>query len=488
MSRYRNRNSLQNTLKDYLVPIIGGVILLLIIFRMFSGDSSKTPETPSTNTWSNSNALDISFASEGAEAFVVYPGDSKQQINDSTDLYKGETLIVKSGQVKLESVSGDKITLNKIAELTYADKQSFTLKSSDAWFVLPKASNISMRYANIESWDDSILSLTQNEAGSTIYVLKWLAKVSNLAGIGTTLTHGQKISVSRINASKDDLDIAAEKWDIDSFFKSSDWFLDNDGPSIISQVEEEKEKTDEDVSDSKLESQNGTLSLTGLKDEMSTDKSNIEIQWKVLDAEVKSLTIDNKAVNINNDSFSHSIPLSGSIHDVVVKMFDKDKQVLAKEVYTVYSSASAASAPASTKADNTQNNANSNKVTDSKKESYTISSRDFVFTAPSVTGKFTTTSPEVTIRWKTTAKWITQVKVNGFKLASFNGSTWRYHAFKRFETLEEGTNQYKIDYYNEAGNVVYTDYFTITKKSAGSTLTPQKAEEEKVISDEASAS
>jgi hypothetical protein len=58
------------------------------------------------------------------------------------------------------------------------------------------------------------------------------------------------------------------------------------------------------------------------------------------------------------------------------------------------------------------------------------------------------------------------VEVNGFKLASFNWSTWRYHAFERFETLEAGTNQYRVDYYGVDGNVVYTDYYTIVKKAA----------------------
>jgi len=38
-----------------------------------------------------------------------------------------------------------------------------------------------MRYANIEAPAGSILSLTQNEAGSTVYVLAGSAKVTNLA-------------------------------------------------------------------------------------------------------------------------------------------------------------------------------------------------------------------------------------------------------------------------------------------------------------------
>ncbi len=483
MSRYRNRNTLQNTLKDYLVPIIGWVIILLIIFKVFSwGDeTSSHTNTPSKNT--GSIAGDIHFAWEGTEAFIVYPGGSKQQITDSTDIYNGETIIVKSGRVNIEGKNGMKISLNKIAELVYHTPEKFSLKSSDAWFTLPKKSTISMRYANIETDDDAILSLTQNEAGSTVYILKGIVKVSNLAGVSTSLAWGQKISVSRLNASKEDFDISGEKGEIDSFFKMSDWFLDNGGPSLIASIEAaENDEENEESEETQEHSSTDFLSLTGLKDEMSTDEKNLSISGKIGNAEVTSLTIGNKTVALKDHAFLYDIPLQSGINDIVIKLFNADKKIILKKVYTVYSSTTGGSADTT-----------SAPKTIEKPAEYVISSRDFIFTAPSATGKFTTTSPEVTIRGKTTAKWIDYVKVNGFKLASFHGSTWRYHAFKRFETLEEGTNQYKIDYYNADGNVVYTDYFTIIKKTAASVPTAPKKQEEKtetasgktLISDEA---
>jgi len=38
---------------------------------------------------------------------------------------------------------------------------------------------------------------------------------------------GAKISISRLNASNEDLDIVSEKSTIDSYFKGSDWFIEN---------------------------------------------------------------------------------------------------------------------------------------------------------------------------------------------------------------------------------------------------------------------
>lgn len=88
---------------------------------------------------------------------------------------------------------------------------SFEFYSSDAWFDIKSDTKIALQYASVESPANSILSLTQNEAGSTIYVLAGSAKVSNLSGVSTSLVKGQKVSVSRLNAANKDLDLSAEK-------------------------------------------------------------------------------------------------------------------------------------------------------------------------------------------------------------------------------------------------------------------------------------
>ena len=94
---------------------------------------------------------------------------------------------------------------------------------------------------------------------------------------------------------------------------------------------------------------------------------------------------------------------------------------------------------------------------------------------------YTTYGDFLTIYWALSAKWIANVSVNGYTLKSYNGSTWRYHASELNNNLSVGTNVYEVKYYNAEWNVVYTNHFTIIKKS-----NEPAAVEEETYSDEAS--
>lgn len=477
MTRYRKRNNFQNTFKDYLVPIVWGALLLLVIFSIFNRDSTSVE---STEIWNSENRIpvDIIFNSVNTQAFVSYPSWTKEEISDSQNLYKGETIIVKEGTLQLALPNGTNIALNKIAEFKYNEDGSFSLYSSDAWIDLNAASSISMKYATISAANWSVLSLTQNEAWSTVYVLAWSAKVTNLGGISTSLTKWQKLSVWRQYAASTEIDLSSEKWNIDSYFKGSDWFIDNKWFEVLDKVDPTQD-SDEDVQwgwDS-----GAYLSFDSLRDEMSTSKSSLNISGKILNESVESISVNNSQAKINSEdqSFALSnVSLWSSINDLVVKVYWNDKSILEKKVMTVYSSAWSTNTAT--------NSVQTTPVVSSWGATFPIDATDFGFTSPSVTGKFVATGPEVTIRWVTTAENISRVEVNGFKLASFNGSTWRYHAFERFETLEEWTNRYKVDYFWADGSLIYTDYYTIVKKPATDTVTTQNTEAEvEIISDEA---
>jgi len=486
MTRYKRRSSLQNNIKDYLVPIVGWVIILLLILKLLSWDT-VSPEAVDQDTWDTNSNLDISFSWTDTKAFISYPGDKQEEITDSIDLYPGETVTVWEGVISLSSQQWTKISLNKIAELKYNNSWNYSFLSSDAWFELGEDTAVAMRYANIEATKGSIFSITQNEAGSSIYMLSWSAKVSNLEWVSTILSSGQKISISRLNASNKDLDIVNEKWDIDSYFKSSDWFLENNWPVILAQVQKDtEENSDSENNDEEIWGQEGIfISFDSLRDEMNTDKKALDVSWSVNSEDVWAITINNIQAPISQWAQTFiltGIPLTKWVNDIVVKVFTTSQDILEKKVFTVYSS-NGETLPQTSNSQTTQtvSSVNSQWVT-----TYSVDATDFWFTAPSVTGKFSTEFWEVTIRWITTAEWIAKVEVNGFELGSFNGSTWRYHAFERFETLEEWSNQYKVDYFWESGNIVYTDYYTIVKQSSSSVVSTSEVVEEEVISDEAS--
>jgi hypothetical protein len=479
MTRNRKRNNFQNTFKDYLVPIIWWVLLLLILFSIFNKNEDTQSNTENQNT-ENRSPVDISFNTVDTSAFIEYPNGSKEEITESQNLYKWETIIVKDGSLNLNLTNDTQINLNKIAELKYNEEGSISLYSSDAWISLGENTEIGMKYANVSSPAGSVISLTQNEAGSSIYVLSWSARVSNLEWVSTSLIKGQKINISRQNAANKDLDLSSEKWNIDSYFKGSDWFIDNKWFEIL--------QKDEPEEDTETETWNWEswdfLSFNSLRDEMSTSKSSLDISGSILNDKVSSITINNKqvAVNASESTFTVSnILLWKSVNDLVIKIYGSDKAILEKKVITVYSSTPASSNTS------TQSTTQTTPVASSWGATFGVDATDFSFTSPSTSGKFVATGSEITIRGVTTAENISKVEVNGFKLASFNGSTWRYHAFERFETLEEWTNQYKVDYFWEDGSLVYTDYYTIVKKPAANTpVTSETEVTEKVISAEAS--
>jgi hypothetical protein len=82
MNRRRNNNFSQ-TIKDYLVPIIGLLLIVVLAWSMFGG-GEKTVE-PNTN---NGIGLEVTLDSPSTEAMIVYEGDFKTPVETSAKLFK----------------------------------------------------------------------------------------------------------------------------------------------------------------------------------------------------------------------------------------------------------------------------------------------------------------------------------------------------------------------------------------------------------------
>jgi len=475
MARSRNRNSwLSSTLKDYIVPIIWWIIIILILWSILGGDDSSQDINTGWEVLSQ-----IEFTDSDTAVLIEDTSEKRTDANDWSDLKAGETIIVREWTVLLNPQDGTNIHVNRVWEFQIKNKDSYALYSSDAWIESDSSISVSLRYLDAEIWENSTISLTQNEAVSTVYVLAGSVKVTNLWWVSTSLSKGQKISVARQDAAKDDIDLSNEKTDIDSYFKTSDWFIDNEGYAALEASEEvdsnvvEWENNDLDTEVSSLDPEWSTgryLSFENLSDEMNYDISNITIRWTVLSESVSSIELWWNSASIESDgTFEITLPLPYASNDIIVKVFDTNSNSLEKTVYTIYG-------PNSASENATESGATTTTPAPTSSSGWWVNfsadATDFGFTAPSVTGKFSTTGSEITIRWITTADNIDTVTVNGFELASFNGSTWRYHAFTRFNTLQDGTNQYKVNYIDASGSVVYTDYYTIVKSAGRAVTTP----------------
>jgi len=134
-----------------------------------------------------------------------------------------------------------------------------------------------MRFAKVAIGNNSTVSVSQNEVGSTIYLLSGIVEVSNIAGKSTVLTPGQKITISRLDSNKDDIDISLLKENLDDYFKSTDWFIKNNGNFYLNNsgtgsIQSEK------TSDGKITNTRHLITFDDLVDESQVSESSISIR------------------------------------------------------------------------------------------------------------------------------------------------------------------------------------------------------------------
>lgn len=463
----RRRNDLSKTIKDYLVPIVGLFLIIILAWGIFGGSSEAPAATVNSGNW-----WEVTLQSPSSEAVIIYEGDYKAPIEQSAKLFQWEKVFVESGSVKIELDGIGSFHLDKLWELKYNIWDNFTLFSSNLWFESQAPTQIQLQFWNsVQVADNAVVAISQNDVQATLYVLSWTATLYSQMWAEVTLAKAEQVTLSRKDSLDENFDLSLEKQEFDEFFKVSDWYIKNNGDFFLNTIESSEVVS---ASGAIVSTSSTPFQLTSVFDESSLSSSPIKLEWSYDSTIIRRITIDNIEADMDDSTGVFKIDkfaLSSQVNDLVVKAYTQDNALISKEVYTLYYSG--ASAPASATISSTSTNT-----------IYDVDATQFGFTAPSSSGKFATTGSEITIRGITTAKWISKVMVDGFELKSFNGSTWRYHAFTRFDTLATGTNRYEVKYIWEDGNVVYTDYYTIVKKPAGTVLISEE-KETATISDEA---
>lgn len=461
MTRRRGNNAFQKNIRDYIVPIIWGILVLFLIFSIFSwGDDTTT-------NIENKSWISISLDSETSQATIIYPWDYKKDIEWETSLYKWEKILVKQWSISMSFDNMINFRINRLWELKYLENGNFAVSSWEVWIDASKPLNLDLNFAKLKIDENSHLSISQNEMWSTIYLVSWFVEVENLVWKNTVLAPWEKITISRSDASKDSLDLTLIKESLDQFFLKSDWYILNKWSSYLDIVDENK-------LDDKLETQTWStltssntgeiLNFNNLIDNSNVSSPLINISWSYSDVEVSSILVNNKKATLNKDSKTfkfENIDVSSKENDLVFKIYDDSNELISRFVYTVYYSLWSDST------DNLSTNNQIKPTSSPKVNNFDVDGSKFTFTSPTTEDTYTTTDTFVTIRWNVKLDWIDSVTVNEFKLNSFNWSTWRYHADVSYNNLDEWTNVYEVKYYSWE-KLIYINYFTIIKKSTDS--------------------
>jgi len=458
--------SLGKGVKDYIVPIVGVILLAVVLFSIFwTSSSTETTKIEIENKiW-----LAMSLDSETTEGVIVYPWNYKKKIEWNIDIYKWEKVILKNWTASFSLATIWNIKLNKLWELKYLENGNLQLLSSDMWLNSASKISVDMRFAKVKVWENTNISFSQNEMWSTIYLLNGFAEVSNLVGESTVLDSWQKLTISRIEASKTEFDLSLQKSLIDDFYKQSDWFILNNWKKYLAT------KQDSVIAKTwtwtvKVETDSKLIKLTNIFDDSNVSSDTINISWTFQDEEITKIILNWVEAKIDKKLKTfifENISVSNSENDLVFKVYDDANDVLSKFVYTVYYDGA--------EVKNTWWWAFSVKTFD-------VDGTKFTFTSPTSKNTFTTYVDFVTIRWSVLEKWIEKVIINWYTLRSFKGSTWRYHASALNNNLSLGTNVYEIKYFGPNNKLVYTNHFTIVRKkpSEKKVVIPKPKVEKKV--------
>lgn len=446
----RRRNQVTKSMKDYLVPIIWGILILFLLISIFSGwDNDTSIKTE------NQLGISVVMDTSNTESFVTYPWQDKVEVTENISLFKWEELLVKEWSLSLVIPELWNARLSKLWEIKFNENWSFNHTSGKVWFNTTGNVDVNARFATVKMWENTHVSIDQNEISSTIYALSGIVEVINLAWENTLLLPGEKISISRLDANNSDVDLKALKEEIDDLFKSNDWYKLNNWDLYLNKTEESLDEENQE-STSLIIWGSRELIFDTIQDEWNISAGSINISGRYVDETITNITLDNIQATLNTENKTflfENIDTSNTQNDLVFRAIDDAWDILEKKLITLYY-------------DSAENTSWSNVFGEAK--NYTnVDASQFTFTAPSNFTTYSTFLWEVTIQWKVLNKNVAFVRINGFQLGSFSSEawTWKYHAFERFNTLANGSNVYEVKYYDINNKLIYTNNYTIVKKT-----------------------
>ena len=449
-----------NTGKDIpwqWIAIVGGIIGLLFLVRIFGGSSTEASEAYLTVTPGEQSSVYISMTSA-----------SKNRITSDQKLYATD----KSVSVELWNAIAKNdemlIDLDKWSELGYSSSSAsgnvVSLSKWRAWIQdITKSLQVELKNYTVLASIGSIILVEQNWPYSYTYVLAGSVEIDTPIGKKTIPTWSM---VSLLNS-----DFTNPNTDISEWIRPIEWsiieyplFTRNNWADLltISGIPTLSGSLDNNTENSAWElipqSWERYIEVTDPKPGILSKSNTITVMGKLLSTEVKRVTINNVDATVSpvNETFVlQDITITGEIFDIVYKAYDSNNSLLESNVLTVFGpkwvSAQATSPLVP--------------------ETFPVSAKDFKITYPAG-NPYSTTETFIKVQWVLPKNTVDYIVVNDYRLQKYipKSGTWYYFANMATGTMKEWLNLYTIKFYRADGTLLYTQPFTIIKESKNATV------------------
>ncbi|MCP4524078.1 MAG: hypothetical protein GY828_07720, partial [Candidatus Gracilibacteria bacterium] len=367
-------------IKDYLVPIIGGIILLISLWSIFGGGGKNE----NIGDVENRVGITVSMDTTSTESTIKYAGNDKVKVTENTELFKGETLSVTEGSLSLSFPDGSDARVSKLGIIEYDKEGNFVHNSGKFWINSTKDLKVKMKFGSVILKEGSHVSLDQNEAASNIYVLGGNVEVKNLVGKSELIFPGEEVSIEIKQASDKTLNIEELKLPLSEIFKKDHWFGLNKGNMYLQQLSEPVTEI-ETVTSGIVTSAGKYLLFDGISDQANIASNSLDITGSYTHETIEKITLNGTQATINKEEKTFkflSVSMNQQENDLIFRAIDDAGDVLERRIITLYNDV----APS-----NTSSNAFSVK-------NYAVDASQFTFTGPNTTGVYKTKESFITIK------------------------------------------------------------------------------------------
>ncbi len=401
--------------------------------------------------------------------FISMSESSKTRITGTggQPLYLGDTSVwVETGWAIIANTD-IKLDLDKWTELAYIGHTSTwdTVKLIK-WKVWVNQNwstgHIEMKNLSVLIKEWSIVLLEQsNPVFSIVYAIRWDSIISTSIG-EYTLKAWNRIMLSATELSNPWLQLSSQAGSIDEDIMKNPLFIRNNWKNLLANMSGSISNTGSINSDTGSIITNQVISFIEPIDWSLSIKTSIAIRWNIESKDIKKITLNDKEATISpvNSTFSYlDFPITAEVNNIVYKVYNTDGKEIHKWVITVYWSKEAIQ--------------NTNKLITNNSP---ISSKDFSIISPA-TNPFFTTDRFMKVQWAVPKNTVSYILVNDYRLQKYisGSSNWYYYANMDNETMRDGINSYKIEFFGSKNDLLYTQLFTIIKENKNVTLSGESS-------------